>query len=397
MPSEELLSELLAKPVGPEIKARKTDPAKDFTKQVEVTGDTAEVTVNAETKTEADAARGVLIEQDLNPDEWDVAGFRVSEWTRPNGDPGISTRYTFKRKAKAAAGGRLPIDELLAAIRVQIPSIGDRPTGAWGLVVLIGDTQFGKSDGDGIEGTVKRAIECIDKAAQQIRTLGNLFRIGHIHVVFLGDHVEGFVSQSGANTWRTQLTLTEQIRLTRRMMLHAVLAFAPLSDTVTFAAVPGNHDQAVRVAGKGVTKYDDSHDCESLIAVADAVKLAESRGLDHVQFFVPESDELTVTLDVAGTVVTAAHGHMWRPGQHMKWWQGQAFNRDSAMHQTDLLVAGHLHHLVVDTDGHRTFIQAPALESESTWFRHATGTGGAPGIVLALTQGGKTDLIQTIR
>ncbi|MFI5840514.1 metallophosphoesterase [Catenuloplanes sp. NPDC051500] len=364
---------------------------------MEVSGDTAEVTVNAPERVQEDAATGVLIEQGLDPADWVVSGFRVSEWTRPNGDPGVSTRYTFKRSTVPALNpGRPDVDELVALFNDKPPVAVGRAIGSHGVVVLIGDTQFGKVDGDGAAGTISRTIACIREAARQISLMNVLVDIGHVHVVFLGDHVEGFVSQGGANTWRTQLTLTEQVRLTRRMMQYAVESFAPLAERVTLAAVPGNHDQAVRVAGKGVTRYDDSHDCEALVAISDAVQMANRPDLDHVEFYVPETDELTVTVPVAGTVVTAVHGHMYRPGQHFKWWTGQAFNQASALHMTDLLVAGHLHHLVVDSDGPRTFIQAPALEAESTWFRHATGTGGSPGIVLALTKDGITSQITTI-
>ena len=111
----------------------------------------------------------------------------------------------------------------------------------------------------------------------------------------------------------------------------------------------------------------------------------------------PRTDELTVVLDVAGTRVAHAHGHQWKPGRHFDWWRGQAFNQTSAMHQAQLLVAGHLHHLHVDTDGPRTFIQPPAMESESTWWRHATGTTGAPGLVVGVTKSGLTSINEVVR
>jgi hypothetical protein len=196
--------------------------------------------------------------------------------------------------------------------------------------------------------------------------------------------------------WRTPLTLNEQIRLTRRVMLHALIVFAPLAEKVTMAAVPGNHGDAVRFMGKGVTRYDDSHDTESLIAVADAASLNPA-AFGHVEFFVPETDELTVLVPVAGTLVAHAHGHHWRSGKHFDWWKGQAFNKASAMHQADLLVAGHLHHEHVDSDGWRTFIQPPAFESESTWWRHNTGTGGAPGLIVAITKDKLTDIKEVVR
>ncbi|MEV4642798.1 hypothetical protein AB0J80_36200 [Actinoplanes sp. NPDC049548] len=391
---QSLLAELLAKPIGPAMPSRHA-LERDFTRQIEVSGNTAEVTVHAEARAAEDAATGVLIEQGLDPADWEATGFKVSEWTRPNGEPGVSTKYTFKRVGQPTERPALVLDELLAAVQTYEPK-GHLPTGDHGFIVALGDMQLGKLDGDGPAGTLARSIDCINKAAEKLLAYGQLYDIGHVHIAWLGDHIEGFVSQGGANTWRTQLTLNEQIRLTRRLMLHALLVFAPLASRLTMAAVPGNHGEAVRFNGKGVTRYDDSHDTESLIAVADAVKLHPGV-FDHVDFYVPETDELSVVIDVAGTVVGHVHGHQFRPGKHFEWWKGQSFNAASPMHQVNLLLAGHLHHLHVDTDGERIFIQPPALESESTWWRHAKGTTGAPGLVLALTKDGETNLIETIR
>src|SRR5690606_33659020 len=146
-----------------------------------------------------------------------------------------------------------------------------------------------------------------------------------------------------------QLTLNEQIRLTRRVMLHAMLTFAPRVDRLTMAAVPGNHGEAVRINGKGVTRYDDSHDIESLIAVKDAADLNPER-FGHVEFYVPDTDELTVVVDCSGTVVAHAHGHQWRTNKVFEWWRGQAFSGSPLAH-ADLLLAGHLHHEHIESDG----------------------------------------------
>ncbi len=251
-------------------------------------------------------------------------------------------------------------------------------------------------DGDGAEGTLSRAIRCLDRARNRFLDYIDYDRdISHVHIAWLGDHIEGFSSQGGANVWRTKLTLNEQIRLTRRVMLHAMMIFAPHVSRLTMAAVPGNHGEAVRFMGKGITRYDDSHDTESLIAVADAAKLNPDL-FSHVEFYVPETDELTVVVDCSGTVVAHAHGHQWNPNKHFDWWKGQAFNKASAMHTADLLLAGHLHHEHIEADGPRLFVGVPAMESESTWWRHRTGTVGSPGLMLLLTSDGVTSIKETI-
>ncbi|MGW4158673.1 hypothetical protein [Streptomyces sp. NPDC004788] len=389
-----LKDELLAKPVGPSVPARTTDPDKDFTKQIEVTGDQAAVTVRGPADgVDEDAATAYLRTQGLDPVEWRATGFRSSEWTMANGDTGVSTRFTFARQGLVEQ--TYAIDDLLATIQAYEPGPPRRAGGDHSFVIALGDMQFGKIDGDGVEGTLQRTVECINEAAERLTWYRSRFDVGHVHVAWLGDHIEGFQSQGGANVWRTPLTLTEQVRLDRRVKLHAMLTFAPLVERLTMAAVPGNHGEAVRINGKGVTRYDDSHDTESLIAVKDAADL--NPGLfGHVEFFVPDTDELTVVVDCSGTVAAHAHGHQWRPGKHFEWWKGQAFNRESAMHQADLLLAGHLHHEHVDTDGHRTFLQPPAMESESTWWRHAKGTTGAPGLIVAVTKDGRVPVKEVV-
>lgn len=393
--TDPLLEELLAKPVGPAIPARQTARDRDLTRQIEVSGDVAAVTVRGTVgEVTEDAALQHLREQNLDPAWWEPTGFRSSQWTMPNGDTGVSTRYTFNR-ADCTDPARPALDELIAEIARHDPN-PVRPDGDHGFLVLLGDMQFGKLDGDGVEGALRRTVGCLNRAADLLVEYRKRFDIGHVHLGWLGDHIEGFVSQGGANTWRTPLTLNDQIRLTRRVMLHALGLFAPLAERVSMAAVPGNHGEAVRFSGKGVTRYDDSHDTESLIAVHDAANLNPA-AFGHVEFYVPETDELTVVLDIAGTVVAHAHGHQWRPGKHFDWWKGQAFNKASALHQADLLVAGHLHHEHIDSDGWRQYIQPPAMESESTWWRHANGTGGAPGLIVALTRGGQTNIKEVVR
>lgn len=392
-----LLDAFIAKPVGPAIPARLTNPSKDFTSRLEVRGEEAVAELRRPVgETTSTAARTYLEEQGLDPAEWEQTGYRRSEWTMPNGSTGESARFVFKRREATAAMERPPIDDLLAAVHTYDISTDRRTGGSWTYVVALGDMQFGKVDGDGVGGTLRRTIECLNRAYLLLDEYRLRFDIGHVHIAWLGDHVEGFVSQGGANVWRTPLTLTEQIRLTRRVMIHALCLFAPETTRLTIAAVPGNHGEAVRIGGKGVTRYDDSHDTESLIAVKDAADLHPDR-FDNVEFFVPDTDELTTVVDCSGTVVAHAHGHQWRPGKHFEWWRGQAFNRESAMHQADLLLAGHLHHEHIDTDGPRTFVQPPAMESESTWWRHATGTTGAPGLMVMVTKDGETPVKEVVR
>lgn len=386
-PNDGLVDALLAIPAAPPVKF---DPEKQFTSQIEISGDNVMATIRGPIGMDADSVAAELLrEEGLDPREFDITSCRISKWTMTNGEDGKSCRYSFRRTGIPL----VDIDELIAVIDKAeergFPAFTGAPISEQGLIVAIGDMQFGKVDGDGVAGTLKRTLDCIDQAAERARKT----YYPHIHLAWLGDHVEGFVSQRGANVWRTPLTLSEQTRLVRRVMAYAVNAFAPLTARLSVVAVPGNHGETVRIQGKGVTRYDDSHDTEALVAVSEAYQ--GRAAFDHVEFYTPEPDEMTVILEVAGTVIGHVHGHQWRPGKHFDWWKGQAFSGPLAA--ADVLLAGHLHHTLIEGDGPRMFIQVPSMESESTWYRHATGTVGDPGLLACTVKDGHVLRIEVIR
>src|SRR5690606_34565326 len=132
------------------------------------------------------------------------------------------------------------------------------------------------------------------------------------------------------------------------------------------------------------TRYDDSHDTESLISIHNTIKSLGVPGFEHVNFYVPDTDELTVQVEVAGTRILHAHGHKFPTKKEgwVDWWQGQEFHADGL--KAHLLTAGHAHHAIFTEE----FIQVPAMESESTWYRHKTGAQSPPGLVVAITKDG---------
>lgn len=292
-------------------------------------------------------------------------------------------RLTLVRRRPGPA-----LDDLLDLIkRTRAPKRKKVYEGESTFVVGLGDFQLGKVDGDGAEGTVKRISESLEKSAEMVEKLRRAVDIGPIHLAYLGDCIEGFVSQNGNSAWRTTLTLTEQLRLLRRIMFFSVELFAPLTSQLSVVAVPGNHDEAVRFGNKGITRYDDSHDTDSLLAVSDMLE-QNPKAFGHVNCYMPESDELTVTLETSGTIIAHAHGHKFR-NKPWEWWKGQHFG-DQAVGEADILLAGHLHHYINEVRDKRTFIQVPAMEAESTWYRHAKGERGCPGLLNMVVQDGKT-------
>lgn len=331
---------------------------------------------------------------DLDPEVFEVVEpVQYRAWDAPNPEGGLRRLFYYRATIRRRVESRASVAELLAVLKEKRPRMGsfEPSDGGFMYVVPAGDLQIGKPDGDGSEGTIRRFVEKTDMSVVRLKELRRLKRpISGVMLPWLGDCIEGLVSQSGAlaAAGRLDLTMSEQLRVYRRLMLYQIQQFAGLTDRIIVPVVPGNHDE-VQKAGKVVRRFDDSWAIEGAVAVADALKL--NTQYDHVSFVFPGVDELTITLDVAGTPVGFAHGHQFGRDP-MKWWAGQAHGMQDIGSAT-LLLGAHLHHLRIEQGGAKTFIQIPAMDGGSTWWRHKTGQDAPAAMVsMLIGHGGWSDL-----
>ena len=303
-----------------------------------------------------------------------VGNPRVSRWQT------YDERWLSAYKFQLAPVAKTSIDELVKLVGRRR---AHKPVGSTGVGVFnlqAGDQQWGKSDGDGVEGTLARYMDSIDEAVKEYKRLRKVRNVGGINLMFPGDCVEGVVSQKGANIWRTTLTLTEQIRLLRRTFMHTIQEFAPLTDNLWFRVVGGNHDEATRIQN---TRPDDNFATETAISVADALKMNEA-AYGHVVTEVPPLDQGWMTVRSFDSIFTMAHGHQWRRGKAMDWLANQALHATNVS-ATHFLVHGHEHRWTVDTNGARTVICSPAYDGGSNWLQN--GSHGLRGGLTYVTTG----------
>lgn len=325
----------------------------------------------------------LLAEFELDPTKWRITGLRRSKWQRWDGEWLESYRATFVPQTSTSF---VPVDELLEIVAKWKPQnapkkVTEPRSEGFAYIVVLADTQVGKIDGGGSEEIIANVLQKIDAAVIRLKELKkNGRQIDAIYLPQLGDCIEGMNSQGGKHIWRTDLDLTSQIRVYRRLLLHMVKAFAPHADRVVVPCVPGNHDEAVRVGNSMATTYTDSFALDAASAVADA--LADHPDYKHVSFVFPKYDTLTVTLDIAGTVVGLAHGHQCR-GKAIDWWKNMAHGQQDIGEAT-LLITGHYHHLRIEQSGRKTWMQAPALDGGSTWFENSTGQAAPAGMLTML-------------
>lgn len=332
-------------------------------------------------------------------------GWKQSSWTayRPkeyrrnteDGDPEDLEAYTFTAKAfkfkvvSRPAGSRASdVEDLVRALDGRTPQPrAEALAGKGTFIYMVGDLQLGKLESP-LEEVAEVFLRNVDKAVSRIEGAE------HIHIAWMGDCIEGSNSQGGALRWRTTLTITEQVRVLQRLMLYAVEAFAPHCDQLTMVSVPGNHDEA---AGRDLqTRADDSWAIQAAVNVEDAINFSQRKDLQHVRVFVPGPDQQGVVLDCGGLRVAHIHGHVHRLGKHFEWLAGQSLGRQPEG-DADLLLEGHWHHLQWLEQAPRTYICAPAMESESVWWKHKTGTPGAPGSLLIRIEDAQVTTVERLR
>ena len=315
-------------------------------------------------------AEEILREANLDPAEWAVVSHRRSRWQTYNGDWLESFRINVV-PVKENTAKDYDLEQLLNTIGSWTPrTVSDTP-GDLTAVYSIGDTQYGKDDTPAI---IERVLKSFDAAVEHHKYLTSKYSIGQIALPQLGDCIEGMTSQKGKVMGRHDIGVSEQVRVGRRMLLAQIKALAPLAPKIIVPVVPGNHDEVQRFL---VGRPEDSWQIDVVASVEDICK--ENDFLrDRVEFRYPAADDSTIAVNLSGTLYGMAHGHQAR--DLIKWWGGQAMGRCSVA-QADILNVGHYHHYHAQSVGPRLFIQNPAMDNGSAWFRDKSGLESQPGIV----------------
>jgi predicted phosphodiesterase len=314
----------------------------------------------------------------------DPAQFSVVEpvlfnvWGDPNGI--LNRQWKGKVVQKRAPLGA-DYQALMEEIKRYKPKKVATLDGDVAMIVALSDFQMGKGEGGGSAGIVTRFLSGIVEVEQRWHELRKLGRpLDKMVVVGLGDLFESCAGHYAMQSFQADLDRREQTTVLRRILVKALTRWATFAPRIIVAAVPGNHGEN-RQNGKAYTTFGDNDDVAVMEQVAEIIRA--NPDYDHISFVFPKN-ELTLTLDVNGTIVGLAHGHQVK-GSAESWWGKQAFGLQP-IGDADILLTGHYHHLVVKQSGSRTHFQAPALDGGSQWFTEQAGVV-APAGLLTLTVG----------
>jgi predicted phosphodiesterase len=322
-----------------------------------------------------DGHTAIMVSAKYNPNAWtrdepyDIDGRKTPAVTKG------SWSYTF-RVVPTISRPQGIANELLKLCN-QKPAKRNTTVNDDLFVFAMGDSQLGKPDGpDGTAGVITAWTQSLTTARTEWIKSGKPV----VLIAGLGDHLEGNQSQNGRNFYRSDLTVSEQLRVFRRMLLRTIDTFIE-APSIIVGIVNGNHDDIQRFQ---TTDASDGHATESTIAVAEAMALNPER-YGHVNVFVPGKDQDHLVIEANGTNFVLIHGHQFSRGKAMEWWEKQTFNNHPAG-AADILIHGHEHEFQISSRRDRLVICTPALESESTWFKQKQGAVGRRGALMFITK-----------
>jgi predicted phosphodiesterase len=331
-------------------------------------------------------AQTILLEFGLNPNDWTVTSMRRGKWQTYHGEWLESVRVNLSPVGTSLAE-QLDAEKLIDEIRKWRPEKGiKQSTGNGSYLVVPSDQQIGKkANGQGTQQSVDRILHLTESAVERYKHYKKLgLDLGTITLALPGDHVEGIVSQGGRLQGQaaSDLGITEQVRVARRLLMAQIKAFAPLAQNMIVPVINGNHDEATRQVAADPA---DGWNVEIASAVQDAC--AENPALQHIEFRYPASGHQTLTVDICGTMLGLFHGHQSR--DPLKYISGQAAGQ-TALGNADVWISGHFHNFKCMDISHRFWVQAPTTDPGSEWFRDRAGMESKPGL-LTMVIGGDYD------
>lgn len=313
----------------------------------------------------------ILRKWDLDPNEFQIVEPVVfNTW---GGEDGLNNKQ-FKAKVIRRRHAPVDIEPLIKDAMRHKPKKRSYPGEAI-LNVVLADWQIGKADHGGVEGTIERIIAARDEVtarAAELRKMGR--KVSALNVLWTGDSIEGCMGHYPSQAFSVELDRRDQIKVTRRLLTDSLIAWSKHFDSITVAAVGGNHGENRNGGGA----YTGAHDNDDLAIVEQVQEIlsANPDAFGHVRFAIAR-DNLTLTIPAGEWIIGITHGHVGKwgsgtEGKLFRWWQGQAAGRQP-IGDSDILVTGHYHHFRIADWGGCVWLQAPAMEGGSEWWRVSSG------------------------
>jgi predicted phosphodiesterase len=357
---------------------RATNTPEAWRPRLEVDENGGYLVSTARTAGEIPDAAELLSEFNLDPESWSVTSLRRSRWQKYDGEWLEAYRVNLVPVGVERAS-KEDVEKIIEEIKKWKPGKrASKTSGDLSFVFAPSDQQIGKkANGEGTANTVDRIQYATEGAVHRLEELRKIGRnIGTVTIALLGDHVEGIVSQGGRlqSHSASDMGLTEQTRVARRLLLSQIKAFAPLADRIIVAVVNGNHDEVSRQVS-----LDPAEGWNTEIASSVQDACAENSDLSHVEFRFPAKDHQTLAVEVNGTMLGLFHGH--QTGKDVLKYLSEQAAGQTALGGCDVWLSGHYHSYRSMDVGGRFWAQCPTVDPGSAWYRDRRGLESNPGIL----------------
>ena len=344
--AERLVSLISPGPNGSDVRATNTPEA--WRPRMEIDESGGFVVSKPRPAGEIPDAADILKEFDLDPNSWEIVSLRKSRWQNHAGDFLEAARVSLRPIGFILKEKELDLEQLMGEIKKWKPTGKPKTTnGELAYVFAVSDQQIGKkTPAGGTPEFVERIVQITDDSIQRLTELRKIGRnIGTVVIPLLGDHVEGNTSQKGKlqSQYASDLGMTEQTRVARRILMEQIKAFAPLVDSVQDAC-------------------------------------AENPNLSHVEFRFPAPGNQTLSVNINGTMLGLFHGHQVSGKNVTNFLSGQAVGQ-TPLGNCDVWLSGHYHHFESLDIGTRFWAQCPTLDGGSQWFKDRRGLDSHPGVL----------------
>lgn len=387
MSFEERVKALVGQADKEEHEPPKRDRKAQWVPGIEWKGDEGEVTTLPMEGEIAPDWTGVLRMWGLDPDYFAVVEpvlFNV--W----GDPLGALNRQWKGKVVRIQDSKTDynLDKLKEEIKIHKRKKVEIIYGEGVFNVVLADWQLGKPEGGGSEATAQRVLSAIEAVLRRVAELKRLKRpLGTLQIIWTGDSVEGCLGHYEMQTFGVDLDRRGQVNAVRTLLLEAIRVWSPHFDKVRLIAVGGNHGENRSSNGKAFTTLADNDDLAVIDQVKDVLAFNQE-AYGHIEVIMAP-DHLSLTVETAGWILGLTHGHTARSGStaelKLKTWLSKMSLGRQPIGECDILVTGHYHHLRQADWGSVHWLQAPALDGGSEWFRLTTGEHSEPGVLTFAT------------
>ena len=163
-----------------------------------MSGETGQVTTHPITDTAPDWS-ALLAVWDLDPGEFEVVEpVQYRAWDAAIGNGQTRRMFYYRASIRRRRERRADVDELLRILRRRKTRPPAEPSDGATFVHAVGDTQLGKSDGDGTAGTIRRFRDSLDLHLDHLAAVRKRANVTRVLLPWLGDCLEGNQSQGGA-------------------------------------------------------------------------------------------------------------------------------------------------------------------------------------------------------